>query len=81
MGDLHHIPALFFFFTYLDRWCYTYSTIFFTKWNGYFLFTKKTRDRIDNIYVTENNTTMTEEQYFSRLTAHYERFEDYDDEE
>jgi hypothetical protein len=24
---------------------------------------------------------MTEEQYFSRLTAHYERFEDYDDEE
>tara|TARA_R100000426_G_scaffold12342_1_gene12321 strand:- start:289 stop:444 length:156 start_codon:yes stop_codon:yes gene_type:complete len=27
------------------------------------------------------SATMTEEQYFSRLTAHYERFEDYDDEE
>jgi len=24
---------------------------------------------------------MTEEEYFSKLTAHYERFEDYDDEE
>jgi len=28
---------------------------------------------IDNICVTEKQTTMTEEQYFKNLTAYYER--------
>ena len=56
LGDLHHIPLLFFFL--LTQAGDVIPTLLFFLLNeiGAFGLTKKTRDRIDNIYVTEKQT-------------------------
>ena len=62
------------FFRYTQR----VSTIgapllFLYKWFTYFCFTKLTRPGIDNIYVTEKQNTMFDEDYFD---AYYDELED-----